>query len=73
MEYLTNTDEKKESPLSSNAKRLAIAFVFEQLGAPHNTQEEPWSSKGSHKSISAVVKRNLFISPGTDTTTIFQE
>jgi hypothetical protein len=41
MEYLTNTGEIEESPLSCNAKRLAIAFVFEQLGAPNNTQEEP--------------------------------
>jgi hypothetical protein len=69
---LTRKDELEELPLLSNAKRLAIAFDFERLGAPDNTQEDSWSVIGLH-CVSAIVRKNLFLSLGTNTITIFQE
>jgi hypothetical protein len=52
---------------------LTIAYLFEQLGAPENSKNNPWSSVGKHDCISAIIKRNLFLSSGTETTNVFQD
>jgi hypothetical protein len=53
MEYINNNDEATQSPLPPNAKRIAIAYLFEQLGAPYNTKNEPWSSPDFHDCVTA--------------------
>jgi hypothetical protein len=73
MEYINNNDEATQSPLPPNAKRIAIAFLFEQLGAPYNTKNEPWSEHGSHDCVTAIIRRNLLISPGTDVASVLQD
>jgi hypothetical protein len=52
---------------------MTIAFVFKQLEVPENTNSDPWSVVAFIACVSAIVIRNLSLSPGTDTTTIFQE
>jgi hypothetical protein len=70
---LNKQDEAIESPLRGNAKRMAIAFLFEQLGAPENSNNDPWSVNGGHDGISAIVKKHLYLSSGTNTATVFQD
>jgi hypothetical protein len=66
MEYIKNNDEATQSPLPPNAKRIAIAYLFKQLGAP-------WSEHGSHDCITAIIHRNLLISAGNDVSSVLQE
>jgi hypothetical protein len=40
IESVHKNDETTESRLPPNAKRIAIAYLFEQLGAPYNTKNE---------------------------------
>jgi hypothetical protein len=73
-EYFANQDDAiDESPLNSNAKQLTIAFLFQQMGAPENSITKPWSVIGDSNCISAIIKRQLRLSPETDTKTVFTD
>jgi hypothetical protein len=52
---------------------MAIAFLYEQLSAPENTKYDLWSVVGARHCITAIIKQNLFLAPGTDITTVLVE
>jgi hypothetical protein len=52
---------------------MAIALLFEQLSTRENSKNDPWSVNGGHDGISAIVKKNLYLSSGTNTATVFQD
>jgi hypothetical protein len=72
-EFLSRKDEVCEPTLDPTARRIAIAFIFESLGAPEDTKEDPWSAQGDQHCLSAKVKQILKLSQWAEITTIFQD
>ena len=55
-QYLNKEDYSVAPTLDAKARRIAIAFIFESLGAPEDSTENPWLEGGGPNSISSQVK-----------------